>query len=156
MTRSLWSYSKDEATDFNNNDNNNNNNNNNNIAHTNHFKFFMYKAKLLINTVTDGVNGIFRNTNTVVPIKHLSNFWRSLKVPLINSKVEFKWTKHYVLASAGTENAAANTDNIIFYYHSHKIICPCCQFMSKNVLENGSKYQCIGMNVEQKVRLETR
>ena len=38
-TRSLWFYSKDEATDF-----------NNNIANTDDFKSLKYKTKLLGNT----------------------------------------------------------------------------------------------------------
>ena len=29
-------------------------------------------------------------------------------------ELELKWTKHCVLASAGTENTDANSDNIIF------------------------------------------
>ena len=39
-TSNLWFYSKDEATNF-----------NNDIAHTNDFKSLKYKAKLLVNTV---------------------------------------------------------------------------------------------------------
>ena len=35
-------------------------------------------------TFADGVNGILRSTSIAIPLKYLSNFWRSLKVPLIN------------------------------------------------------------------------
>ena len=49
-TGSLWFYSKDEATNF-----------NADIANTNNFESFMYKAKLLENTETDGDNGILKN-----------------------------------------------------------------------------------------------
>ena len=41
---SLWFYSKDEATNF-----------DNNIANTNNFKSFKYEAKLLENTVAQPV-----------------------------------------------------------------------------------------------------
>ena len=44
----------------------------------------------LINTETDNSNGIIKNATVTVPLKHLSNFCRSLEMPLINYKVEFK------------------------------------------------------------------
>ena len=51
---------------------------------------------------------------------YLSNFWRSLEMPMINcSSIEDKVplkirrTKHCVLASAGVENKSANYNNII-------------------------------------------
>ena len=72
-TGSLWLYSKDEATDF-----------DADIANTNNFKSFMYKAKLLENTEADGANGILKNATNTVPLKYLSNFWRSLEMSLIN------------------------------------------------------------------------
>ena len=68
-TGSLWFYSKDEATIF-----------NADIANDNNFKFFMYKAESLENTEADGVNGILKIATTAVPLKYLSNFWRSLKM----------------------------------------------------------------------------
>ena len=36
---------------------------------------FLYKAKLLENTVAYGANGILRNATIAVPLKYLSNFW---------------------------------------------------------------------------------
>ena len=44
---------------------------------------FKYKSSFITNR-----NGVKR----VVPLKHLSNFWRSLEMPLINCKVELSWT----------------------------------------------------------------
>ena len=53
-----------------------------------------------------------------MPLKYLSNFWRSREIPLINCKVELKliWPKHCVLSVAGTDNANGYNDdnNIIF------------------------------------------
>ena len=69
----LWFYLKDEATDF-----------NANIVSTNNVKSFKYKAKLLGNTEADAANGILKNVTIAVPLKYLSNFWKSLKMPLIN------------------------------------------------------------------------
>ena len=45
-------------------------------------------------------------------LKCLSNFRRSLEIPLINCKVELKlkWTRYCVLSAAGNENAI-NDDN---------------------------------------------
>ena len=87
-TGSLWFYSMDEATNF-----------NADIVNTDDFKSFKYKAKLLGNTAAqpapNAANGILRNAAIVVPLKYLSNFWRSLEMPLINCKVELKlrWAK---------------------------------------------------------------
>ena len=49
-------------------------------------------------------------TEVVIPLKHLSNFWRSLNIPLINCEVELilTWSKNCVLADM-TVNAAAIT-----------------------------------------------
>ena len=54
------------------------------------FKSFKYKAKSIGNTVAEGANGILKNETIAVPLKYLSNFWRSLEMPLINCKVELK------------------------------------------------------------------
>ena len=80
---SLWFYSKDEATNF-----------NNNVGNTYKFKSFEYKAKVLGSTVAqpalNEANGILKKTTIALPLKYLSNFWRSLKIPLINCKIESK------------------------------------------------------------------
>ena len=81
-TGSLWFYSKDEAIDF-----------NAVTENTHYFKSFKYKVKLLENT--DNANRILRNATIAVLLKYLSNFWRSIKMPLINCKVQLKlkWRK---------------------------------------------------------------
>ena len=50
----------------------------------------MYKAKFLENTEAVGANRIFKNATIALQLKYLSNFWRSLEMPLINCKIEFK------------------------------------------------------------------
>ena len=46
---------------------------------------FKYKASFIGNVENDGTkNGV----KIAVPLKYLSNFWRSLEMPLINCKVE--------------------------------------------------------------------
>ena len=51
-----------------------------------------------------------------MPLKYLSNFWRSLEVALINCNVELKlkWTNHCALSANGKDNDHANSNNIIF------------------------------------------
>ena len=54
---------------------------------TNNSSSFKYKVNLLGNPVID--NNIARlNVKIVVPLKYLSNFFRSLEMPLINCKIK--------------------------------------------------------------------
>ena len=105
-TASLWFYSKDESTNF-----------NADIVNDDHFKSFKYKAKISGNTAAqpalNAANEIMKNATIAVLLKYLSNFWRSLEMPLINCKVElkFRWTKHCVLSVGGTDNANGNNDD---------------------------------------------
>ena len=72
-------------------------------------------------------NGILRNAATVVPLKCLSNFWRSLEMPLINCKVElkFKWAKYCLLSAAGSDNVNnIDSNNIIFTIKDTKFYVP--------------------------------
>ena len=64
-----------------------------------------------------------------MPLKYLSDFWRSLEIPLINTKVElkFKWTNYCVLSAAGNENNInedANANKIIFTIKDTKLYVP--------------------------------
>ena len=52
---------------------------------------FKYKVSLLSNPVLDG-NITKRSVKVVVPLKYLSNFFRSLEMPLINCKIKFNST----------------------------------------------------------------
>ena len=54
---------------------------------TNTSSSFKYKVKLLGNPVLDG-NIAKRSVKVVVPLKFLSNFFRSLEMPLINCKIK--------------------------------------------------------------------
>ena len=61
---------------------------------------FKYKVTLLGNPVLDGAIGK-RNVKFVVPLKYLSNFFRSLEMPLINCtiKLNLSWKKECVLST---------------------------------------------------------
>ena len=65
---------------------------------------FKYKAALLEKTANavNNTNGSVKDAKIVVPLKYLSNFWRSLEMPLINCKVylEINWIEDCILSSA--------------------------------------------------------
>ena len=113
---SVWFYSRDEATDL-----------NNNIASTDDFKSFKYKAKLLGNTDaqpnSNNTNEILKNAAITVSLKYLRYFEISLEMPLPNCKVELKlkWTKYCVLITAGNDNDNDNGNNIIFTISDTKL-----------------------------------
>ena len=52
------------------------------------------------------------DVKVLVPIKHLSNFWRHLNIPLINCEVELilTWFKNYVLIDKSTREANYDAD----------------------------------------------
>ena len=86
---SLWNFKRDEIT------------NNTNVTNDDNAPSFKYKSNLIDNTEDDGKkNGV----KIAVPLKYLSNFWRSLKMPLINCKVELslKWYETCLLTTATT------------------------------------------------------
>ena len=57
-------------------------------------------------------NSSVKNAKIVVPLKYLSNFWRSLEMPLINCKVhlELNWIEDCILSSAGDSSKFEITD----------------------------------------------
>ena len=57
---------------------------------------FKYKSNLVGNSNANGTHRKKENVKIAVPLKYLSNFWRSLEMPLINCKVEIssKWTEN--------------------------------------------------------------
>ena len=53
-------------------------------------------------------------TEIVIPLKHLSNFWKSLNIPLINCEVELilTWSKNRVLADMTRRDAQGDNPAI--------------------------------------------
>ena len=45
---------------------------------------FKYKSSFIGESTAVGGNRVFKNVRIAVPLKYLSNFWRSLETPLIN------------------------------------------------------------------------
>ena len=60
---------------------------------------FKYKARIIGNTRDNGTK-----SKVKIALKYLSNFWRSLEMPLINCKVELslKWYERCLLTAANT------------------------------------------------------
>ena len=75
---------------------------------------FKYKTKVTRNAYDggDNVDRVGKNeTEIVVPLKHLSNFWRTLNMPFIYCEIELilTWSKNCVLADM-TVRAAENNN----------------------------------------------
>ena len=84
---------------------------------------FKYKASFINDAAKDGkIDGV----KIAVSLKYLSNFWRSLEMPLINCKVQLplSWIDNCVLTAAatganfnatGAHSATLNTTEAKFY-----------------------------------------
>ena len=96
-TCSLWNCYRDEP----------NSSVNNGITYSiSGSKSFDYKAKFIEDDVTHD-NLTKNDVKIVVPLKYLSNVWRSLNIPLINCEVKLilNWFKSCVLISKATREA---------------------------------------------------
>ena len=90
---SLWDFNRDEIV------------NNTDVTSDNNAPSFKYKGSIIGNTEN---NGTKKEVQIAVPLKYLSNFWRSLKMSLINCKVELSlsWIERCVLTTAADANKA--------------------------------------------------
>ena len=80
-----------------------------------------YKISLLGNPVV--ANNIAKiNVKVVVPLKYLSNFFRSLEMPLINCKIKLNltWKKECVLSTDDTDYTLSKEDNKDFIEQQNK------------------------------------
>ena len=108
-------------------------------------KSFDYMANF-IGSVTH--NNLTKNdVKIVVPLKYLSNFWRSLNIPFINCEVELilNWFKNCVLISKATGNTnygvdpngheINNPENVTFQITDIKLYVPVVT-LSKKMTQN--------------------
>ena len=93
---SLWQYYKDDP--------------NNNIADSESFKF---KVKITGKTPNDGNT---KDVEIIVPLIYLSNFWRTLEMPLINCEVNLilTWSKDCVITNSAGEGKFAITETKLY------------------------------------------
>ena len=104
---SLWNYYRDKPSSSIDDDN---------IIHSIlNSESFDYRANFMEDGVTH--NNLLKNdVKVVVPVKHLSNFWRSLNIPIINSEVELilTWIKNCVLIDKWTREANYDADPNVY------------------------------------------
>ena len=96
----------------------------NNLA-TNTSSSFKYKVNSLGNPNIVG-NVPRRNVKIVVSLKYLSNFFRSLEMPLINCKIKLNltWKKECVLSTENDANTANAANNPVFVINDTKLYVP--------------------------------
>ena len=99
-TKRFWNYYRDEP----------NSGAKNNINYSiKDSKSFDYKASI---TGKSEGNNTKKEAEIAVSLKHLSNFWRTLDIQLINSGINLilTWYENYVLTSKATRDADPDTD----------------------------------------------
>ena len=69
---------------------------------------FRFKSKFLDNTNNAGIV----NAKIAVPLKYLSNFWRTLEIPLINCQINFilPWSENCVISEGNRATTFSMTD----------------------------------------------
>ena len=117
----LWSFKRDDVA------------NNADVTNDDNAPSFKYKASIIDNTENNGTkNGVKR----AVLLKYLSNFWRSLEMPLINCKVELllKWIENCVLTTApiGANADATGADSATFKITDAKLYVPIVTLSSED------------------------
>ena len=95
---SLWQYCKDIPAI-------NNHNNIINFTENNLTDSFNFKVKITGQTDDDGN----KDVEIMVPLKYLSNFWRTLEIPLINCEINLilTWSSTCVIVSTDIANQVA-------------------------------------------------
>ena len=93
---SLWQYYKDDPND--------------NLADSESFKF---KVKITGKTPAKGNT---KDVEIIVPLKYLSNFWRTLEMPLINFEVNLilTWSRDFVITNSTGEGKFAITETKLY------------------------------------------
>ena len=102
---SLWQFKRDEQPKENNGEISD--------VSTDNSSSFKYKSDF-IGTIPNG--GRKNGVKIAVPLKYLSNFWRSLEMPLINCKVELSlsWNKSCILSSVANDSTFEITDTKLY------------------------------------------
>ena len=96
----MWNYYRDEQSD----------------PLSSNSESFKYKTSITGNTYDgddDDTNQVGKNeTEIVVPLKHLSNFWKTFNIPLINCEIEviLTWSKSCFLADMSVRDAGNNNN----------------------------------------------
>ena len=102
---SLWGFKRDDEV------------NSADVTNNNNAPSLKYKASIIGDTENNGIKNVVK---IAVPLKYLSNFWRSLEIPLINRKIKLSlsWIENCVLTTA------ANASNVTFKITDTKLYVP--------------------------------
>ena len=78
---------------------------------------FNFKVKMTSQTGDDSI----KNVEIVVPLKYLSNFWRTLEMPLINCEISLilSWSTNCIIVSTNVAN-----ENATFEITNPKLYVP--------------------------------
>ena len=128
---SLWNYYRDEPSN----------------PLSSNSESFKYKTSITGNTYNIGVGEAGYDakkvgkseTEVVFPLKQLSDFWRSLNIPLINCEVELilTWSENYNLVDMTERDAEGDNTAIVaptgleFKVTDRKSICSSCYFIKR-------------------------
>ena len=115
-------------------------NDNNNCAS------FKFKQKITGKTGNSGTQDV----EIMVPLKHLSNFWRTLEMPFINFEIslQLKWCRNCIIVAGATNN-----QNPTFQINNTKLyvsaVTSSAQENIKNCFKKNLvlKEQLIGINI---------
>ena len=126
---SLWQYYKDDPND--------------NLTDS---ESFTSKVKITGNTPAAGTT---KDVEIIIPLKYLSNFWRTLEMALINCEVNLilTWSKDCVITNSTGEGKFAITET--------KLCVPVVTLSTKDnekllqQLKSGFKKQLVGINMNQ-------
>ena len=74
-----------------------------------------FKSKVKITGKTPN-NGNTKDVEIIVPLKHLSNFWRTLEMSLINCELNLvlTWSRDCVITNSEGEGKFAVTETILY------------------------------------------
>ena len=133
ITGSLWNYYRDEPNTG------AGENINYSIKNSNSFDY-----KTSITGKLEGDNVEKDDVEIVVPLKYLSNFWRTVDIPLINCEVSLTltWSENCVITSKATREADPDADptvaginnprNAVFKITDCKLYVPVITLSSEN------------------------
>ena len=112
-TGSLYQFKRDEPPD-------------DNADVGNNTTSLVYKSKLISGSDDNNVN----NVKLVVPLMYISNFFRSLEMPLVNCKIELELTWHKVCMISSVNAAAGQV--VSFMITNTKLYVPTVTLSTKD------------------------
>ena len=133
-SESLWQYCKDIPAV-------NNNNEIVDFTNDNLTDSFNFKVKMTGQTENNGT----KNVEIMVPLKYLSNFWRTLEMPFINCEINFllTWSASCVIVSTADAN-----QNATFAITDTKLYVPVVNLSQQDNAKLQSRSLGIGIRIQ--------